>query len=123
MDVLISRKVKKQGEQHADDLSGHRCHSGTGYLHPGKSEQAEDQDRIHNDVDDGSQSLGDHVVDRASRGLQQPFTGDREKQADGKGAADEQIIPAVLDDLRIGDLRGKIKFREKDTENGEGQTA
>ena len=76
MDVLVFGKVEKQGKQHADDLPSDRGYSGTGYLHPGKSEQAEDQDRIHNDVDDGSQSLGDHVVNRAAGGLQQTLACD-----------------------------------------------
>ena len=40
---LFLVKLKNRGEQHADDLPGDHGYSGTGYLHPGKSEQAEDQ--------------------------------------------------------------------------------
>ncbi len=64
--------------------------------------QAEDEHRVHDDVDDGPGALGEHGVEGAPGCLEQPFEHDFQEQPEGQAAADAHIGGAGGDD--IGDI-------------------
>ena len=99
--LLVFGAVKIKGKYYGHDLSGHRSDGCPGHLQARKTEQAEDQDGIHDDVDDGSDSLRDHGVNGLSGGLQKPFQGHLHEYSDGEDGYDRQVLCTVSDDLFI----------------------
>ena len=101
--VFGTVKVDRKGN--GNDLPGHCGDGGSGYLQPGKSEQAEDQDGIHDNIDDRPDPLRDHGIDGLSGGLQETFQGHLHKDSDGEDADDRQILSTIGDDLFIPGLQ------------------
>ncbi len=72
-----------------------------GYInfHSREAEQTKDQNRIQNNVDNGSGSLGDHGIKGLARCLQHPFKHDLNKNTKGRTTADRQILLSILHDF------------------------
>ena len=102
VDIVVAGEV----EQHRQDgRHGLAQDGGCGsprHLHAGEGAQAEDEHRVHDDVDDGPGALGDHGVEGAPGGLEQPFEHNFQEQPEGQAAADAHIGGAGGDD--IGDI-------------------
>ena len=108
--------VQQNGHDKGKNLSDDGCGSGAGDLHPGKTEHSEDQNRIQNDIDDGTETLGEHGIAGASRRLQQPLKQNLPKNTEGDDRNDADIVGAVLDGLRVGREGAHIGLRSEDAE-------
>ena len=101
MDLLIIAQVQEQAQTGGDRLSKDRGQGGAGYAQSGKAAQAEDHDRIKNNVDDRAGRLGDHTVNGQACRLQQTLKGHLEEQSCRQTGHDPQIGGAHADDLRV----------------------
>ena len=73
-----------------------RC---TGNAELREAEEAEDQDRVEDNIEDRTGGLADHTKLCASRGLQKSLEVHLEEQAQRKAGYDGEICVAVLNDL------------------------
>ena len=102
-----------------DNLAENGSGRGAGDTHPGEAEEAEDHDRVKNDIDNGTCSLGDHTVEGAAGGLQEPLKSDLENRAEGHAQDDPQIDRAVLLHQGILDLRPDERTRTEQADQQE----
>ena len=98
IDLFIPGSIKIKGHGHCHHLSGYGSQGGPGDFHPGEAEQSKNHDGIQDDIDDGSGSLGDHVVDRLSGRLHQALEGYLQEDSCGTQRDDGKIFRAVFDD-------------------------
>ena len=82
VDLLVEFQVQGQTDARSHDLAYDGRVSRAGYAEGGTSEQAEDHDRVQDDIDDGTCTLGDHGIDRQTCGLQKTFKCHLEEQAE-----------------------------------------
>ena len=121
MDLLIKAQVQEQAQTGGDRLSEDRGQGGAGYAQSGKAAQAEDHDRIKNNIDNGAGGLGDHTVNGQACGLQQAFEGHLEEQPRGQTGHDPQIGGAHTDDFRVLCLGTDKSGGQEKTDQQEGQ--
>ena len=84
----------------------------------GKPKSPEYEDGVQNDIDNCSKPLGDHVVDSAAGGLDDPLQSDFQINAEGKDRTDGKVSSSLADDLRIVCLHRKIELRKENSEQG-----
>ena len=123
VDVRVGGDVEDQGQDGGHDLPQHRGGGGAGHAHVGEGSQAEDEHRVHDDVDQGPHALGDHGIEGPAGGLEQPLEGDLHKDAHGQAAADAQIGRPVPGDLRRGVLQQEKGLGKDQGGHGEDQGA
>ena len=102
MDFRIFLQIKKQGEQHGNDLSddGGDCRSRNAHFR--HSKETEDHDRIEDNVNDRAESLGDHGVKGFSGRLQETLEGKLHKNAERAGENDGEVLRTVFDNKCLG---------------------
>ena len=98
MDLGIFPEMEEHGGHGAAELAEHGGGGGAGHAHGGEAQQAEDQDGVHDDVDDGAGHLSDHGQLGPAGGLQQPLKIDGGEAEGADADADAQIGDGVLDD-------------------------
>ena len=96
MNILVLCNIQVAADAGGDNLAENGSSRSAGDTHFGEAEETEDHDRVKNDIDNGAGSLGDHTVEGAAGGLQQPFKSDLENRAEGHAQDDPQIDRAVL---------------------------
>ena len=101
---LIDAMVKVNAHGAAHKLAAHRGNGGTGGLHAGKTEQAEDHNGVQNNIGQSAGQLGDHGVKAAPGSHQQLFQHTLQKAGDAQNTHDAQIVDAVLANGRVGGL-------------------
>ena len=87
---------QEKADQGAGDLADDGGHRRAGHPHV----KNKDQDGVQNDVDDSAGALDNHKSGRVPGGLEDPLTGKLHTYADGKAAADAQVVDPLPDDLR-----------------------
>ena len=102
---MVAGDIEDQGQDSSHDLTHDSGGGSAGHTHLGEGTDAEDEHRVHDDVDDGSHTLGDHGVEGAPRGLKQPLEHDLQEQAARQARADAQIGDTLADDVRVIALR------------------
>ena len=126
-DLLILLQVQGHTDDGTHDLAEYCGVSRAGHTELRKSEQAEDQNGVEDDVENSAGSLGDHAVDGPARGLQKTLKGHLEEQADAQAAHDPQvgrrIICHHLIPDRIRHLRHDKRMGSEDPDEKEGQVA
>ena len=118
MHVGILAAVQDQRKHKGDDLTGDGGDGGTRDLQPRHSAQAEDQDRIEDDVDDRAGALRDEGIDGAAGRLQQALEDDLAEDAERDDGDDADILRAVADDGGVVRLRAHERLRAEDAEQG-----
>ena len=93
---------EEECQAHGEPLADYGGDRGSRDTHAGCSEQAEDQYRIEDDVDDRAQALGDHGVYHIAGALHDPFAYQLAEYAEGQGGADDQVRLPHGNDRRIG---------------------
>ena len=69
VDFLVPGFIEEDSQHSGKDLSEYGGRRGSGNAHFGEAEQAEDHDRVENNIDDGAQALGVHGVNGFSSRL------------------------------------------------------
>ena len=100
IELEIKAPHQRRGSELSDDCGNRRA----GDAHGGGAKPAMNQDGIQDDVDDGTQALGDHGMDRPACGLEQPLAQHGHKHAQSQQAADFGINDAALHGFRHGGL-------------------
>ncbi len=95
MQLMVPGQIEDDGDNAGNELAEYRSRCGAGNAHGGEAEIAEDQNGIENDVDDGADALGDHGVQGAAGGLQEPLKGDFKELKTAKPHTDGQIDGAA----------------------------
>ena len=78
---------------------------------------------VQDDVDDGPGALGDHAVEGAACGLEQPLQHDLGKAGGGQAGHDGQVVPAEVLDRGVIDLDDIVPSGEEQAEHDEEQGA
>lgn len=122
-DLLVLSLMEENGQGEGYKLTKYGGDGGAGHAQAGESQKTKDQNGIQDDIDDGAGSLGDHVIEGLSGGLQQPFKGDLQEDTDAEDSDDLQILRAILNDPGIGSLGSKKRAGTERPEDGKDQTA
>lgn len=122
MDFFIQAKIEGQRDAGCHTLSedGSCCCSGDAHLR--ERSDSEDQKGIHDDVDDGADSLAGHGAECFSRGSEQSFQRDLHEDTEVEAAADSHVNDTAVVDGRIRCLnpyevrrKGKHQYRNDKT--------
>ena len=108
MHLRIFEVVERHGDDRAQALADHRRPGRAGNAHLREAEQAEDEDRVEDDVRDRTDQLRDHGIDRATGRLQETLEGDLDENAERAQNADVQVRDAVIDDRLNIRLRAHV---------------
>ena len=100
VNVLVVPEIQEQSDAGSHTLTKNRGIGSSCNAELRKSAETEDQDRIKDDIDDGTGHLADHGQDGHARGLQKTFKGHLEEKTDGEGADNPQIGVAGGNDFR-----------------------
>ena len=119
VDLGVALQVHDQGGHGSHALAGHGGHGGPGHPQLGRAEEAEDEDGVQDDVDEGPQDLGAHGQVGAAGGLEQPLKGELAEQADGAAQADLAVGGAGGDDLLYVGLQQEEGVGEEDAQHTE----
>ena len=114
--VFLQIKYKRQKDSHK--LTKDSSHGSSNHFHAGEAKIPENQDRIHNNVDDGPCSLCDHIIDRFSGGLQQPFKCNLHKDTHREYADNGHVLRSVFDNSRIVCLKAEENTGSENTDQG-----
>ena len=90
--------IEDDRHDRAQALADHRRPGRAGNAHLREAEQAEDQDRVEDDIRDRTDQLRDHGIDRAAGRLKEALEGDLDENAERAQNADVQIRDAEIDD-------------------------
>ncbi len=121
-DIGILPDVEEDGQHHGQNLAGNRGNGSAADAKGRTAAQPEDHDRVQDNIGDGACTLGIHIVDGPSGGLENPFQHNLHKDAKGKHQTDGQVLDSVLDDHRIIGLAGKVGPGSEDSKEGKGQS-
>lgn len=89
--------VEDNRHDRAQTLTDHRRPGGAGDAQLREAEQAEDEDRVEDDIRDRTDQLRDHGIDRAAGRLQKALKRDLAEHTERAQHADIEICDAVLD--------------------------
>ena len=120
VNVLIISEVQEQSDAGCHTLTKNRGISGSCNPELRKSAETEDQDRIEDDIEDGTGHLADHGQDGHARGLQKTLKGQLEEKTDGEGADNPQIGVAGGNDFRNRGLALDKQPGDKKADEDEG---
>ena len=95
-------QIQENGHTKGNDLPDDGCGGGAGDLHPRKTEHSENQNRVKDDVNDGTETLCEHGIGGASGRLQQTFQQNLTENTERYNCNDADIVGAVADGLRVG---------------------
>ncbi len=98
MDVGVFLQVHDQAENGRHDLPATVAMAAPATSSRGQAEQAENQDGVKDDVDDGAHQLRAHGEHGPASGLQQPLKAELAEHADRAAQADGRILRAVVHD-------------------------
>ena len=98
VDLRILAMIEDDRHDRAQALANHRRPGRAGNAHLREAEQAEDEDRVEDDIRDRTDQLRDHGIDRAAGRLQKALEGDLDENAERAQNADVQIRDAEIDD-------------------------
>ena len=118
--LIVLFQVQDQRQGRCDVLSHHSRSGSSRDPELRSPEQAEDQDGVHDDVEDGAGHLGYHGIKCPAGGLQDAFQGHFHKEAQGTAADDAHIDVAVGADVRVGGLDVKEGLCQKQADQHEG---
>ena len=121
LDLMVVGNIEDQSQNGGNNLAQHGGGSSAGHAHLREGANAKDEDGVHNDVDDCAHALGDHGIEGASSGLEQPLKHDLHKETNGEPGADSQISHALVDDIRVVVLCQEEGLGEHNTCNGKDQ--
>ena len=80
IDLFVLLMVKVEGHDYGNNLSADGCDGRTGNFQSWESEQTKDHNRVENDIDNCTGSLGNHIVDCFSGRLHQSFKSDLQEE-------------------------------------------
>ena len=89
--------IEDDRHDRAQALADHRRPGRAGNAHLREAEQAEDEDRVEDDIRDRTNQLRDHGIDRAAGRLQKALKRDLAEHTERAQHADIEICDAVLD--------------------------
>ena len=89
--------IEDDRHDRAQALADHRRPGRAGNAHLREAEQAEDEDRVEDDIRDRTDQLRDHGIDRAAGRLQKALKRDLAEHTERAQHADIEICDAVLD--------------------------
>ena len=101
MDILVHLQVKDNCQPCRHNLSEYRSRRCARNTHFGKAKEAENQNRVENNINHCAQTLGNHGIHGPSGGLQQLFKGHLGKHTDRTDTYNRQIGYAVGYDFLI----------------------
>ena len=104
-DFMIEFMVAEPGNDAGYALADHCGGSSTCYAHFRSTEKTEDQDRVKNDVCDGTAELGSHAENSFSSGCKQSFKEELTEKTKGKDHDCAQVFDSEFHDLRIGTVQ------------------
>ena len=120
MNLFIEPEVQEQAEAGRNALTENGGIGCSGNAELRKAAQAEDHNRIEDNVDDGPGQLGDHRQDSQTGGLQKPLEGHLEEQTDGERAHNAEVCVSGRDNLRDGGLALNERTGHKKSDAQEG---
>ena len=120
MNLFIEPEVQEQAEAGGNALTKDRCISCTGDAELREAAQAEDQDRVEDDIDDGAGQLRGHGQHGQSGGLKETLEGHLEEQTDGERTNNAEVSVSCRDDLRNGGLALNERTGHKKSDAQEG---
>ena len=122
-DIGIKPDIKENSQQTCHNLSENRSHCSTCNPHLWHTKHAENQNRIHNDIDDSTNSLGNHGIECPTGCLKDTFKIHLHKDANGADTANAQISLTVPDNHSAVGLGAEEKAAGDQTEQQEHQIA
>ena len=113
--------IEIDGKACGHGLTENGSDGGTQYFQAGNGAKAENKNGVQNDVDDGTQPLGDHGVEGFPRGLEQTLHGVLNQHCKGKNENRGEILHTVGINFGVcpGGLAGEKGFYRKKTEEKE----
>ena len=115
VDLLILREMEDGACDTCGDLTDDRCDSGTLDAHCGDRAEAEDEDRVENDIYNGTDDLNCHGESSFARCLKKLFKSYLHVNAEAADTADGKVLLSVFDYERVIGLALKECFCEKET--------
>ena len=120
VELRVVPEVQEEGQPGGHPLADDRGQGRAGHLQPGQAEEAEDEDGVQDDVQNGPGELGDHGELGPAGGLEEPLQGDLAEEAQGGAQADASVGGSVADDLgRVG-LEPEEGACQQSAQQGEG---
>ena len=116
---MVFHMVDGEADEHAAELADDRRQRRARDAHRRAPEQAEDHDRVENDVDDRTRHLAAHLVHGLARHLKQALHRNLHEQAQRKDGTDQHVLLAHFGNFGVPGHRGEQRFRADDAENGE----
>ena len=95
-DIGIVLLIEDDAQRRRNKLPDDGGVGGTPHAHGGQSQQAEDQDGVKDDIEDGADPLDIHGDEGLASALKHPLGGDFHKDADRTDADDGEILGAVF---------------------------
>ena len=96
IDFLILCMIKEERKDNCYKLSGYSCKCGTCNFEPRESKETKDHDRIQDDIDNGTGSLRDHIINCLSGRLQKTFKCNLQKDSDRAYGNDCHILCSIF---------------------------
>ena len=123
MNIRIIFEIEENCQTGGDNLTDYRCDGCACDAELRRPAQTENQNRIKNNIDDGTQSLCTHGKNCAAGRLQNALKGHLYKQTKGKNCADFHVGHTVRNNFRIIRLRTEKQTACEQTEQQEYQIA
>lgn len=111
----VDDEIDDQGQGLSDD-GGPGCAADT---HDRERTEAEDHDRVQNDVGDGTAEHADHRDRHFAFRLKDFFKGDRRRDDGGEGKDDIGIVQTILQNVLILGKKTQENRRAKDADRGQ----
>ena len=121
--LRVLADVHHQADRRRDPLAEDGRIGRARNTHLREAEQAEDENRVKNDVDDCARALADHRQQRAAGALQQALKEDLHENAHRADHDDGRIVDAALHDFLDVRLHLKIRAHNRHAAEHEDQAA
>ena len=117
-DLRVAPQIAEEAQQGAHALADDGGQGRPGDAHGGEGSEAENEQGVQDQVDDGAQALREHGVNGFSGGLEQPLKADLKHHAHRGHGNDGEVSVAVGDDLGHVGLEGHESPGEKAAQQG-----
>ena len=117
LNLRIDFHVEDERQAHAEPLPDNRCERSPRHTHARKGADAEDEQRIEDDIRECARRLRIHRKNRAPRPLQKAVKHDCGKHTERAEHDDVQILHAEIDNFAVSRLACKIRVHAKEADN------
>ena len=122
-DIVIFLLIEPACQTGRTDLTEYCGNGSTLDTHGRHTKQTKDQDRVHDDIDDGTKPLGQHGIEGSARCLQDTFKAELQENSSREQTADTQVICTQTHDLGVIGLQFEKDLTTEQTKNRKNNAA